>query len=167
MKHIQTLLHTKSTFNTIMRYAAVVLPLLIVVLYGITALAYGPERKTFTIAKPADYVTFNSITDNPNYGDERNFVLVKDASNTSAGGWTDEVNVQDGKEYLVRMYVHNNAGANLGLVAKNTRLMANVPTASRLQIMQILRKFGTVLYLRAIKTSSYSLSEVLLVITIT
>ena len=130
MKHIQTLLHTKSTFNTIMRYAAVVLPLLIVVLYGITALAYGPERKTFTIAKPADYVTFNSITDNPNYGDERNFVLVKDASNTSAGGWTDEVNVQDGKEYLVRMYVHNNAGANLGLVAKNTRLMANVPTAS-------------------------------------
>ena len=110
------------------KFAAIILPVLIVVAYGITALAYGPARTTFTIAKPATYVTFNSITDNPNYGDERNFVLVKDAANTTAGGWSDEVTVQDGKEYLVRMYVHNNASANLNLVAKNTRLMANVPT---------------------------------------
>ncbi len=35
--------------------------------------AYGPERETFTIEKPASYITFNSITNNPNYGDERNF----------------------------------------------------------------------------------------------
>ena len=30
---------------------------------GIVAVnAWGPERKTFTMEKPADYVTFNSIT---------------------------------------------------------------------------------------------------------
>lgn len=97
---------------------------------GATALAYGPERQTFTIQKPATFVTFNAITNNPNYGDERNFSLIKDAANTTAGGWADEVTVQDGKEYLVRVYVHNNAAANLGLVAKNTRISSNVPTTT-------------------------------------
>jgi len=93
-------------------------------------LAYGPERPTFTIQNPADHITFNSITNNPNYGDERNFTIIKDASNTAAGGWTDNITVQDGKEYLVRIYVHNNAASNLNLVAKNTRVSANVPTGT-------------------------------------
>lgn len=97
---------------------------------GNLALAYGPERQTYTIERPADHITFNSITNNPNYGDERNFTIIKDASNTSAGGWTDNITVENGKEYLVRMYVHNNAAANLNLVAKNTRVMANLPTAA-------------------------------------
>ncbi len=102
----------------------------IFVAYGGIAAAYGPDRPTYTIAQPADHITFNSITDNPNYGDERNFTLIKDASNTSAGGWSDNVSVQDGKEYLVRIYVHNNAASNLNLVATNTRVSATVPTAT-------------------------------------
>jgi uncharacterized repeat protein (TIGR01451 family) len=99
-------------------------------------LAYGPERPTFTINHPADHITFNSITDNPNYGDERNFTIIKDASNAAPGGWTDNMTVQDGKEYLVRMYVHNNAASNLNLVATNTRVSATVPntTATNVQI---------------------------------
>lgn len=96
--------------------------------------AYGPSRTTYTIEKPADHITFNSITNNANYGDERNFVLIKDAANTSAGGWSDEVNVEHGKEYLVRVYVHNNAAANLGLVAENTRVKVNVPSAISNQV---------------------------------
>lgn len=95
---------------------------------GGSVLAYGPERPTFTIEKPADHVTFNAITNNPNYGDERNFMLIKDAANTSAGGWSDTVDVQDGKEYIVRLYVHNNAADNLNKVAENTRLSVNFPT---------------------------------------
>ena len=39
-------------------------------------LAWGPDRPTFTIEQPANYVTFNSITNNPVHGDERNFVLL-------------------------------------------------------------------------------------------
>ena len=96
--------------------------------------AYGPARPTFTIERPATYVTFNSITNNPNYGDERNFVIAKDAANTAAGGWSDNVTVEDGKEYIVRMYVHNNAAANLNQVATNTRVMANVPTTEATSI---------------------------------
>lgn len=122
--------HQRKITAMLTRIAVVVLPLLLVVAFAVTSWAYGPERKTFTIKNPADYITFNSITDNPNYGDERNFVIAKDAANTSAGGWSDEITVEDGKEYLVRMYVHNNAADNLNLVATNTRVMANVPNSS-------------------------------------
>ena len=100
--------------------AAVVVP--------VAAHAWGPSRDTFTTANPADHVTFNSITDNSTYGDERNFVTVKDASITTDGGWQDNVTVQPGKEYLVRVYVHNNAASSLNLKAINTRVSASVPT---------------------------------------
>lgn len=94
------------------------------------ALAYGPERPTFTTQSPATYITFNSITNNASYGDERNFTMVKDASNTGIGGWSDNLTVQDGKEYLARVLVHNNAASNLNLVAHNVRVAVNVPTTS-------------------------------------
>ena len=91
--------------------------------------AWGPSgRATFSINSPATYVTFNSITDNPHHGDERNFVQVKETSNTSAGGWSDSLDVEIGKEYWVRMYVHNNAADSLNLVAENTRVTAAVPS---------------------------------------
>ncbi|MFZ1360790.1 MAG: LPXTG cell wall anchor domain-containing protein [Candidatus Saccharimonadales bacterium] len=97
--------------------------------------AWGPtDRPTYTVDNPADHVTFNSITDNPDYGDERNFVRIKDAADTGAGNWSDELTVQPGKEYLVQMYVHNNAATSLNEsgkgVATNTRVMANVPNTT-------------------------------------
>jgi len=90
------------------------------------AMAWGPERPTFTMKKPADYVTFNSMTDNSVVGDERNFVIVKDAANKEKGGFEDTIKAEEGKEYMVRVYVHNNAAANLNLVAKNTRVTAAI-----------------------------------------
>ncbi|MFZ2545168.1 MAG: hypothetical protein WAW80_04280 [Candidatus Saccharimonadales bacterium] len=92
-----------------------------------TLFAWGPTRPTYTAANPADHITFNSITDDPDYGDERNFVRIKDTANTNAGGWSDEINVENGKEYWVQMYVHNNAASNLNLVAQNVRVTAAVP----------------------------------------
>jgi uncharacterized repeat protein (TIGR01451 family) len=109
---------------------------------GMTAAvrAWWPERPTFTVAHPAPYVTFNSITDNPNYGDERTFYDVKDATNTSTGGFADKVQVKDGETLLLRTYVHNNAADNLNTVpdgkggyvgvAKNTKVRIFLPTAS-------------------------------------
>jgi conserved repeat protein len=38
--------------------------------------------------------------------------------------------VQNGKEYYVRMYVHNNAASNLNLVAENVVAKLNVPTTT-------------------------------------
>ena len=118
------------------RLSAIVAILTAAVIIPAVVFAWGPNRATFTVKNPAPYVTFNSITDNPNYGDERNFVTIKDAANTANGGWTDEINVQPGKEYYVRMYVHNNAQENLNLVAENVTAKFNLPSyeAKRIQI---------------------------------
>lgn len=95
---------------------------------GLVGLAYGPNRATFTAANPAEYVTFNSITDAPGFGDERNFTWARPV-NAPASSWqTDELTVADGQEYYVRVRVHNNAAADLGLVARNTRVSASVPS---------------------------------------
>lgn len=111
-------------------YAAILITGAILV-PSLAIFAYGPERPTYTIENPADHVTFNSITNNPNHGDERNFVWIKEAGTSQ---WQDsEMTVQPGKTYTVRMYVHNNAAANLNLVAQNTRLSANVPTTTGTQ----------------------------------
>ncbi|NTW62249.1 DUF11 domain-containing protein [Candidatus Saccharibacteria bacterium] len=118
------------------RMTAVIAILAAAIIIPATLFAWGPERPTYTMEKPADHVTFNSITNNPNYGDERNFVTIKDTANSNAGGWVDEITPQNGKEYYVRMYVHNNAAENLNLVAKNVTAKFNLPTytAKRIQI---------------------------------
>ena len=89
--------------------------------------AWGPSRPSFTIEKPADYITFNSITNNPVIGgDEKDFVGIREVG--SNANWTNNMKVQNGKEYYVRIYVHNNAASNLNLVAENVVAKLNVPT---------------------------------------
>lgn len=102
--------------------AAIIIPAVV--------MAWGPDRPTYTMAMPADHVTFNSITDNPEVGDERNFLVIKDANNTAAGGWQDQMTAEAGHEYLVRVYVHNNAAANLNLKATDVRTKVNVPNTT-------------------------------------
>lgn len=112
------------------RFSALVAIVAAAIIVPAAVFAWGPDRPTYTVEHPADHITFNSITNNPHVGDERNFVVVKDAANTNDGGWQDNITVQPGKEYLVRMYVHNNAAANLNLTAVNTRVMASVPNTT-------------------------------------
>ena len=116
------------------RFTAAMLMVAAAIIVPAAVLAWGPDRPTFTVNNPATYNTFNSITDNPNYGDERNFVRIKDAADTGPGNWKDEITVESNKEYLVQMYVHNNARDDLNLVAENTRVMANVPNTTGKQI---------------------------------
>lgn len=78
--------------------------------------AWGPDRTTYSNAKPADHVVFNSITDNAGIGDERNFVRVKEVGTDAK--YRDEVKVEAGKEYEVYIYFHNNAAANLNASGK-------------------------------------------------
>jgi len=99
-----------------------------VVVVPASLLAWGPGRATFTMAHPSDHVTFNSITDNPNIGDERNFVGIRESGTT--GLWQDTQSVQAGKEYVVRLYVHNNAAPNLNLVAHNVTAKVSLPTST-------------------------------------
>ena len=90
------------------------------------ALAWGPSRQTFTTAEPADFITFNSITDNPAHGDERNFMQVKEAGADSST-YSDDISLTPGKEYTVYMYYHNNAAENLNLTAKDSYAKAELP----------------------------------------
>lgn len=80
--------------------------------------AWGPDRPTFTMEHPASYVTFNSITNNAQHGDERNFVQIKDAS-ASDSTYAEDVNLQPGKDYEVFVFYHNNAASNLNDAAHN------------------------------------------------
>ncbi len=94
-----------------------------------SVLAYGPERPTFTQSNPADYVTFNSITNNPTYGDERNFMRVRDvAAGTQTG---DVADIKPGKEYEVNIFFHNNAKSSLNAsgqgVAQNAYARTELP----------------------------------------
>lgn len=80
-------------------------------------MAWGPDRPTYTMAHPADHVTFNSITDNPAHGDERNFVQVRNV--TDNGQFTENVTLTPGKEYEVYVFYHNNAATRLNDAAHN------------------------------------------------
>lgn len=99
-----------------------------------SAQAWGPERATFTMEDPADYPTFNSITNNPTIGDEREFVRIgeidKDVSELG-----NSVEVVPGHQYLVYIYFHNNASStynysqyNYSGIATNTHMSSNFTT---------------------------------------
>jgi uncharacterized repeat protein (TIGR01451 family) len=107
---------------------AIVSLAVLAILVPAASFAYGPSRHTYTIAKPADHVTFDSITDNPNIGDERNFVSIREDGST--GAWQDSVTVQPGKTYVVREYVHNDAASNLKLTARDVTTKVNLPTTT-------------------------------------
>ncbi len=107
------------------RFIALVAIIAAVIIVPATLMAWGPTRTTYTMANPANQITFNSITDNPNIGDERNFVGIREAGTSNL--WTDNMTVQSGKTYSVRMYVHNNAASDLNLVAQNVTAKFNLP----------------------------------------
>ena len=66
---------------------------------------WGPDRTTFTWEDPAPYATFNSITNNPQLGDERNFVRIREVKDGEKFG--DEITVEPGKTYEVYIYYHS------------------------------------------------------------
>lgn len=95
--------------------------------------AWGPERPTYTMAKPAERAVFNSITDNAAIGDERDFVRIAEVNSGEA--FTSELELKPGKEYIVMIYFHNDASATFndeahGRVgfAEHVRVMSNFPS---------------------------------------
>ena len=105
------------------RFSAAVLMVAAAIIIPAATFAWGPSRETFTTANPAGYVTFNSITDNPAHGDERNFVQVREAS-ASNETYADSIALSAGKEYTVFVYYHNNAASNLNASGKGIALNA-------------------------------------------
>ncbi len=91
--------------------------------------AWGPDRATYTWESPSDHVTFNSITNNPSIGDERNFVRIKKVGSTEK--YRDSVDLEVGAEYEVAVWFHNDASASLNEsgkgLATNVRLFMDQP----------------------------------------
>ena len=109
---------------------------------GVTALAWGPERTTYTMDKPAPSVTFNSITNSERWGDERNFLVIKDITSEYKGadslhtiakgdGFTDKAVLSDQHIYMLKAFVHNNAAANLNLVSNDTKFKINADDSKK------------------------------------
>lgn len=72
---------------------------------------WGPDRPTFTFAVPPRYPVFNSITDNPAHGDERNFVQCSDL--TLDGEFGEELVLRDEHIYEVYIYFANDIANSL------------------------------------------------------
>lgn len=90
---------------------------------------WGPLRPKFQLpvgpwpTKPV----FDSIANNPNFGDESGFTIVKDASILSAGGWSQDIEVEPGRTYILRVYVENSADDSNGEKAQSTHVLVNLP----------------------------------------
>lgn len=95
----------------------------VAVISTVAASAWGPERSTFTVENPATYPTFNSITNDPHIGDERNFVRIREVG---APKFVDSVDIVPGKEYEVQIYYHNNARSDLNAQGRGTALNSKI-----------------------------------------
>lgn len=111
------------------RVAAVLVISAAVIGVSTQALAWGPERPTTSGETGADFITFNSITDNKKVGDERNFVRIREAG---AGEYINEAKLQPGKQYEVMTYYHNNAKTSLNAsgvgIAKDVSVRTKMPS---------------------------------------
>ncbi len=125
-------LFTKITNKLTIR-ASVIAVLFAAAIVPAVAFAWGPDRTTFTEAEPADYVTFNSITDNRKWGDERNFMRIRDIA--SGETFKDSESLQPGKQYEILILYHNNAKSTLNAsgvaIAQNAYARTEVPALVR------------------------------------
>lgn len=77
---------------------------------------WGPERQMFTMSRPAAYVTLNSISDNPNIGDERQFYGVRHVAADCKGNdspWERHEKIADGDHLQFRVYAENSVADSL------------------------------------------------------
>jgi|GEM_PF-2498611 len=75
------------------------------------ALEWGPKRTAYTVANPPKNVTFNSITDNPAWGDERRFIRVQDIKTGKI--FRDAIEIEPGGEYEVQIFYANDGDERL------------------------------------------------------
>lgn len=63
-------------------------------------------------------------------GSEKNFVATRKYSDANIGWEADDITVEDGAEYVIRMYVHNNSPKGRNAIAKDVRAFFNIPSTS-------------------------------------
>ena len=131
------------------KFSAIASAALVATAFGATAVsAWGDSsesglRPVYTVKQITedkvlgDKIVFNSIKDNRAdmpLTDERNFVGARDASTGDHGFenvWNgNEINVEEGKTYYVRIYAHNNNPEGTDAIAKNVKVRFSLPTVA-------------------------------------
>ena len=129
---IRTLI-TRITSKIPTRASVILTSLVVTAFLPTVALAWGPDRPTFTQQNPADYVTFNSITNNPKWGDERNFMRIRDLGTSET--FRDTASLKAGHKYEIIILYHNNAKTSLNAsgagVAQNAFARTELPALVR------------------------------------
>ena len=98
--------------NTVNRVLMIIMVALL--LSGTDVYAWGPDRPTYPMDTMITYPVFNSFTDNPTIGDERDFVRIGEITKEKTD-LVNEVEIVPGHQYLVYIYFHNNASAEYNL----------------------------------------------------
>lgn len=101
---------------------------------GATSISDGEDYKN-----SPDYpgqIIFNTISDSP-VGDEKNYVAAKECAQREDGSWEKDnkevlwsgnnITVEDGKYYIIRLYVHNNNPNGEDAVAEDTHVSFSIP----------------------------------------
>lgn len=96
-----------------------------------TEAGWGPERALLPTDALNPVPTFNVDNTPGGIGDERGFYGIQDAA-SSDDRWHFTLGVEPGKEYRLRVYIHNGAGD--GTIATNTRLTVTLPTCTGTRI---------------------------------
>ncbi len=90
---------------------------------------YGPGRKTFRVGAQPSEAVLNSVEDNPHWGDERSFLMVRELG---TGPWIYEGDIQlaPGKTYEARVLFHNGARqGSRGADSRGTRARVSIPAS--------------------------------------
>lgn len=78
-------------------------------------------------------IIFNTIS-NSTIGDEKNFVGAREYTGINAGAdnfWRgNDITVEDGKTYIIRLYVHNNNPNDMDAVAEDVKVAFSIPHTS-------------------------------------
>ena len=109
----------------------------------------GQGRPSYTIEQInqgvlGDKIVFNSISDGV-IGDEKNFVGARENTGINLGKdnvwYGNDITVENGKEYLLRLYVHNNNPKGMDAVAEDVHVAFSLPheSAKDLQVNGFIR----------------------------
>jgi len=103
----------------------------------IAGLHWGPVRQTFSYNAPPNVPVFNSIIDNPNYGDERNFFRIQGYEQVH------RVKIEPGKIYTAELHYFNDCdgsqnkkGIGIAPKVKVSVKMPEMLQANEITIMQ-------------------------------
>ena len=107
-----------------------------------TAYAWGdngggrPSYTTDEINRGAlgDTITFNSISNNPAIGNEKNFVGAKRVDDEATVWNANTITAEDGEKYYIRMYIHNNNPGGNAAGAEDTTVRFELAEGSGTEV---------------------------------